>query len=124
MFFRLSGTLVGLADNTCGIDSCNYSLSSYALRTGRRIRNYVGSDPGYCTGISALQMSSTGSLVAVQHTGSSTCGYRTAYTVLKVEADDATTLDSGADIDPRSLAIGGGWAYWMRGGQPQSAPIR
>src|SRR4051794_25131162 len=28
-----------------------------------------------------------------------------------------------SDIDPESLAIGGGWVYWTRAGDPFSAPI-
>ena len=68
-------------------------------------------------------MVASGSLVVIE-TRSNSCGSEATYSVVKVEATGPTTLDSGPDIDPRSLAVGGGRAYWMRGGQPQSATVR
>lgn len=45
------------------------------------------------------------------------------FTVAKVEADGETTLDSGTDIDPTSLALAGHRVYWTRGGVAHSAAI-
>jgi hypothetical protein len=38
-------------------------------------------------------------------------------------AGNTPPLDSGEDLDPDSLALGAYRAYWMRGGQPHSAPV-
>lgn len=44
--------------------------------------------------------------------------------VWKLDRAGEVLLDSGAGIDPHSLAIAANWIYWMRDGQPRSAPFR
>ena len=128
-FFRLSRALVGFAFVRCGFDGvCEYKLSTVALSTGQRLRAYDGAEGGRqtCTVPVGLAMGASGSLVAMEReSAAGNCGGEAVYSVIKVERGGASALDSAADIDPRSLALGsGGWAYWMRGGAPHAARIR
>jgi hypothetical protein len=48
---------------------------------------------------------------------------QSAYTVRKRDAHGTATLDSGTDVDPRSLALSNGTLYWTRSGVAHSAPL-
>jgi hypothetical protein len=50
--------------------------------------------------------------------------YNQTYGVWKSDAgDDAELLDSGSDIDPRSLTLNGSTLTWTRAGEPRSATL-
>jgi hypothetical protein len=52
-------------------------------------------------------------------------GAPNGYEVHRLDAGDAadTVVDSGPNIQPGSLALGGRTLYWTRAGRPSSAPL-
>jgi hypothetical protein len=44
--------------------------------------------------------------------------------VRKLDKDGEKVLDSGADVDPTSLALSGLRVYWLKGGTPMTALLR
>jgi hypothetical protein len=63
----------------------------------------------------------TGSIAWLQQSDAS----ETVYEVhAKPAGGEATLLDSGADIDPTSLALGGNRLYWLRAGAVKSSELR
>ena len=54
---------------------------------------------------------------------SSRCSGTTIFSVNRHDSTGTAVVDSGPQIDPRSLAAGGSWLYWTNDGSPRSAPF-
>lgn len=123
--FRLHGALVAWSDGFCGSEDCNAYAATVDLRTRKTTRSYADDRRDVSSFIADLQLAPSGSLglVQVDQKNPNAEGPPT-YDVISVTAAGSTLLDTGRDIDRSSLAIGGQWLYWTRGGQPDSAPLR
>jgi hypothetical protein len=51
------------------------------------------------------------------------CSGATIFSVNRHDSTGTASVDSGPQIDPRSLAAGGSWLYWTNAGSPRSAPF-
>lgn len=115
-FFRLIGTRVGYVQQFCLDVDCTFEARTIDLARGRTIHRRTRVD-GLAVG---FEISRSGSFAFVSQPA-----YPSAsYTIEAVDADGRRTLDSGPEIDSRSLAVGGGRVYWMHGGEPRSAELR
>jgi hypothetical protein len=85
------------------------------MRLGRVIRKVTGNSGGP----GDLELARSGSFALFSSLPDNPNLYLSV-----AEADGQHLVDSGPDIDPRSLAIAGGWVYWTRAGEPHSARIR
>lgn len=116
--FALAGTFVALAEDSCGIDRCDHTARTVDLWTGKEIRG--STDGGE---IVALRLAPGGSLALVHADGDLNDDVD-SNTVQRVQRSGTATLDSGPDVDARSLAVSARWMYWRRGGETRAAPIR
>jgi hypothetical protein len=94
--------------------------TAYNLRTGA---GNVGG--GYYTIVHGYGLTRRGSIAWLQSPDPDyglpdTKAYKV---VERVHGRDTVLLDSGHDIDPTSLAVGGKHVYWMKAGAAQTAPI-
>jgi hypothetical protein len=123
--FHLHGALVAWAEDVCGSEDCDPGAFTVDLRSRKLIRSYWDSRRNVYSGILDLQLAPSGSLGLMQgNTSDLQGGGPYTYDVISVTAGGPTVLDSGADIDETSLAMGGRWLYWTRAGQPHSAQLR
>jgi hypothetical protein len=123
--FRLHGALVAWSDGFCGSEDCNAYAATVDLRTRKTTRSYADDRRDVSSFIADLQLAPSGSLGLMQVDQKNPDAQGpAAYDVIGVTAAGSSLLDTGEDIDRSSLAIGGRWLYWTRGGQPHSAPLR
>jgi hypothetical protein len=117
--FQLKGRIVAWAETACYMSAgCSFDVYSFHVGRARELRQYSGSN------LVAMQLAETGSLAVIAQAPDQEGRRAGTPAVVKVEADGATVLDKGEDIDSRSLAIGGSWVYWTRGSQALAAPIQ
>jgi hypothetical protein len=137
----LIGRYVGYVETNCNIDASDDYVVVKDLRTGRdkwRVISATGQAPDAepSTLVSDLAMSRTGSIAWIAdwdaNSGSSTPHPNDDRQVRKLEPgapEGGTLLDSGLDIEQRSLGLGsrtsGGysWIYWTKGGSPFAAKL-
>jgi hypothetical protein len=109
----LRGTVVAINRYGCAPDpllgGCVGSARTFDLRTRRTLRQ---ADTG--TSVQTLVIGPGGAFAYVSSGGA----------VIKADADGTVVLDGGPGIDPDSLALGGAWVYWTRGGAPHSAQLK
>ena len=82
--------------------------------------------PRYDTAVQDLDLQSGGRMAwIVKYERLGTFGDTPAlrYDVGRLDSRGAGVLDSGPDVDPRSLATGASRVYWMRGGKPSSSDL-
>jgi hypothetical protein len=122
---HLSRAFVGLGLEYEGPAGGNYGqIRVVNLRTGRALVNELaadGDEGASITGVPDLALKANGSvawIVAVRQ------GSGTVYRVMRHDVNGRAVLDSGADIDPSSLALSSSTLYWTRAGQPHSAELR
>jgi hypothetical protein len=114
-FVRLVGGLVSYADVSCTADGCSYDARTVNLRTGRRTRRFRALGRPRSTALGR-----NGSFAVITQSNSD----ERAYMVHAVRNDGPVLLDVGPEIEPRSLALGGGRVYWTVAGGPRSAQLR
>ena len=115
-FFRLIGPRVGYVQQFCLDVDCTFEARTIDLARGRTIHRRTRVD-GLAVG---FEISRSGSFAFVSQPA-----YPSAsYTIEDTDAAGTRTLDSGPEIDPHSLAAGGGRVYWMHAGEPRSAELR
>ena len=95
---------------------------------GNACRFYVPQRKRHCalgTGVRGIGVTAHGTLAWLADSSGGSGGEPTCCSVYRMDAGskDPTTLDSGADIDPTSFATAPHRAYWLKGGEPQSAPL-
>lgn len=125
----LAGRYVAYVQEQVVKDRDEFSVRVRDLRSGRYLRHWeegtFGPDPLYY-GPSALVLAPTGSVAWINSYNSPDSDDPTLrYEVRKSDSTgEALVLDSGPDIDPKSLARSGATVYWRRGGVAQSAELR
>ena len=86
--------------------------------TGRpTFSSHVNTDFGHTN---QLVLKANGSVGWMGYVSSQT---GTSWEVDRHDSTGTATLDSGSEIEPKSLAAGGPWLYWTNGGSPRSAPF-
>ena len=123
LFFQLRGRLAGFAQVHQGPNDGDgvYEVAAMDLRTRRKLRAH--SDYGF---VHDLALTSRGSLAFVTSRSrrpAAGVAPRGGYNVWRAGSEGAAIVDAGEEIDPASLAVGGGWMYWVHGAAPRSAPI-
>lgn len=95
------------------------------LRSGKRttagpVRGGSGGDVSFVTD---LEMKSSGSVAFVRAFAQGGSDQPRTYEVSTFSSGRTKTLSSGADVDPKSLALSGSILYWIKGGLPNSAAL-
>jgi hypothetical protein len=137
----LIGRYVGYVETNCNIDSSNDYVVVKDLRTGRNKWRAIAAtgqapDAEPSTLVSDLAMSRTGSVAWIAdwdaNSGSSTPHPNDDRQVRKLEPgapQGGTLLDSGLDIEERSLGLSSrtagrySWIYWTKAGSPFAAKL-
>jgi hypothetical protein len=116
---RLAGRFVAHSLVTCR-DRCSVRVVVTDARTSRtRARSVpAGLDPN---AVRDLELRPNGSVAWI---GPSSAGEGAPLEVRARDASGERTLDSGADVEPHSLALGGATLYWTKAGRPVSAQLR
>jgi hypothetical protein len=105
----LEGRFVGWGDQTRTEHGCAGGVISMALDTGKKVSNPLISQ---CTQtIVSVRVTTVGVLA-----WSATLPDGTAQIVRDDRHHQRTILDAGLTVDPRSLAVNGSTAFWLRGG--------
>jgi hypothetical protein len=119
---RVRGRLAALADQfEAKSGGANYTAWTYDLRSGRRIRRYDSN--GARVYALDVRMARSGSLAVIEGEGRPRADSASGFVVRKIERGGSTVLGGGDDVEPQSLAVGGGWVYWTQAGGARSAPI-
>jgi hypothetical protein len=124
----LAGRYVAYVQEQVVNDRDEFSVRVRDLRTGRYLHHWeegtFGPDPLYY-GPSALVLAPTGSAAWITSYNSPDGDPTIRYEVRKSDSTgDAVVLDSGPEIDPRSLARSGATVYWSTDGTPRSAQLK
>lgn len=127
-FLHVAGPFVGREDLTLGRLGSLSIVQTRNLRTGRLIRNvYNGGGPSApLVQVTDLELRPTGSMAWVVETRDSgpSGPLPIQYEVRAgIGSPPFVVLDSGPDIDPRSLVLEGTILSWTRAGVRQSAPL-
>jgi hypothetical protein len=108
----LSGRHAALASEACSTDptlgrtTCSHRLTVTDLRSSRT-RHMAAAE------VAGLLLKPNGSLAYVD----------SAADLTRVDKTGTTVVDTGAGIDPDSLASDGRHLYWLQDGQPRVAPF-
>jgi hypothetical protein len=116
---RLAGRFVAHSLVTCR-DRCSVRVVVTDARTSRTRERSVpaGLDPN---AVRDLELRPNGSVAWI---GPSSVGEGAPLEVRARDASGERTLDSGADVEPHSLALSGATLYWTKAGRPVSAQLR
>ena len=136
----VSGRYVGYVETNCNIDQSEDSVVVKDLRTGRNkwraaaATGQEGNDP-VSTLVTDLALASNGSVAWIAdwdaNSGDSAPDPNNNRQVRKLDAgapEGGTLLDSGLDLEPRSLGLSarssnGAWMYWTKAGSPFAARL-
>jgi len=123
----LRGATVAFERDFMGVDFSDSSVSTLELATGHRTTfpSWTFGEPGLPESfysVTDLALDAAGSAAWItRRTGvSGPVGYEVLGAPRK---GHAVLMDSGAGIDPRSLALGGGRLSWLNGGVRRSAAL-
>jgi hypothetical protein len=141
--FRLGDGVLGYMATSCDLVSGNSTIRVISLKTGKPKYSaspvdatWSGGD--YSTDFGSWEMKRNGSIAWIGHFGNfvttPTSGPPPAeqFQVWKIDADGAVKLDSGANIDRGSLALGSfedpdtglSPIYWIKGGTPVKGALK
>ena len=116
--FQERGEWLGFVDLWGTKDVEGMNANALNIRTGQ-----LNSDGDQFTLVRSYGLTRRGSIAWIQ-SPEPDVGDPTDYAVyLRVRGAKRRFLDSGSDIDPRSLAVGGHHVYWVRGGAVRTAAI-
>lgn len=120
---RLAGRYVAYEDHSCYRIYCLHAITRVNVRSGHR--RWFNEPPiGQSEADDALDLEVTarGNVVWIRAV---TNPAAPRFDVVRWDGTEVAMLDSGPldQIDPDSLAVGGGRAYWFAGGQARSAVI-
>ena len=109
----LSYAVTKSTSNTTTGDACRFNV-----REGKR-----RCESGLV--VHGIGVSPTGTLAWLADSGIDLLGGEMCCTVYRLDrgAKDSVQLDAGSEIDPQSFATAPHRAYWLKGGEPQSAPL-
>lgn len=115
---RLAGRVVALDVNDCGAGPpCvgGIVVQKLSSRSFRGVSDRFAGD----SAVSALVVAPSGAAAWIRR------DHETGHFVVrKLDAEGNIVLDSGVDVDPRTLLLGNGAVTWRRAGQALSAPLR
>jgi hypothetical protein len=122
---RLTAPYVAYVSIECGVGSCTPSIAVRDLRDGALFRHLeVSSEslPGRPRDVESLVLKANGSVAwIVSRAGF--MGSPSAVDVIAVDTTGRRVLDSGVDVDPKSLALTGSTLTWRKGGAARSASL-
>ena len=124
---RLAGRYIGYELAFYGRIDSRFWVRVRDLRTGRWLVHRdavtfdpVNEDPKASSGVTDLELTRTGAVAWIAH---NPYLRPLRLEVHKVDADGHAVLATGADIDPRSLALSDARVYWLQGGQPKTSAL-
>jgi hypothetical protein len=122
---RLAGRFVGVDWELQQRDEVSAGVDVFDVAGRKRVRGYLTpSEAGWSYGISDIELTPRGGLGVLTVARSQAFGSASSYEVRKRDVNGSALLDSGPDIDPRSLALAEHTLYWSRGGVAHAAAIR
>jgi hypothetical protein len=125
--FHLAGWFLAYEHTLMGVDTLTSEVVVVDLRNGRSARRFAATSPptrpeSFIT-VGSLAVTSAGGVAWIGQIGG--IGQSTVYEVraARAGAHADRLLDSGAQIDPATIAIAAGRVRWRAGGVARSAPL-
>jgi hypothetical protein len=122
---QIAGRFVAFFSQYQGREGASPDLKVVDVRTGKVVRKYTDGEiqsPIYTLGV-ALLLSPTGSVAWIAEEHELATGNVMRRVVEAADRNGRRVLDADPAIDPKSLALATGWAYWRHGDETRTAPV-
>jgi len=122
---RLTAPYAAYVRVFCGVGSCTPLIEVRDLRDGHRFRNLdVSSEtlPGRAREVADLELKANGSVAWIVDRFEF-MGSPHTIDVVAVDSAGRRVLDSGTDVDPKSLTLTGSTLTWVKSGATRSASL-
>jgi hypothetical protein len=114
--FAITSSMVGFHRFTCDRGGlCQMNIVVVNARTRSVVHTSTATE-GF---LRSLVVAPSGSVAWIRASG-----LADELSVGVIDASGERQLDQGPGINPRSLALGTGYLYWLDGGQPQAAQVK